>query len=126
MNRSYSKLRHIQESNILLEKRLLKESKSENEINEQPVSLLKKLFNAGKTTSKELGVVLKDTKSMSSELSQILTKIPETIKMPLKSLEPLKGRMRFIEGNVDRLSRSGSGIKSTHLGLFTSIENVTK
>jgi len=94
-------------------------------VNEQP-GILKSIFGIGKTTSKEMGAVLKDTRAVSSELKQILAEIPEMVKMPKVAFEPLKIRMLSIEGDVSRLSKVGSTIKGTHLSLFTSVENVVK
>jgi hypothetical protein len=73
-----------------------------------------------------MGAVLKDTKVVSGELKQILSEIPELVKMPKVAFEPLKIRMLSIEGDVSRLSKVGSTIKGTHLSLFTSVENVVK
>jgi hypothetical protein len=106
--------------------RIVRKVIKESETNEQ--GLVGKIINkfipkAAKAAP--LGVVSNVSKQMSSFFSDILPKLPATLKMPVNSLQGVKNNVIRIEGNVSRLSNAGGGsIKGPFISLFSSIDNV--
>jgi hypothetical protein len=118
-----SKIIRLTESDL---ERIVNKVIQESETNEQ--GLVGKIINKfipKAAKSAPLEVVSNVSKQMSSFFSDILPKLPATLKMPVNSLQGVKNNVIRIEGNVSRLSNAGGGsIKGPFISLFHSIDNV--
>jgi len=89
MNRSYSKIRHIQESNLKLEKKLM----NENEIEEGPLDTLGDLYRGIKGVKRGYGMDYFQNMSRLDRLVKKLKKLDEPNVKVMSELANLKTKV---------------------------------